>query len=120
MKIATSSTTVGDSARAAREAYAALVLQLGAPPSLLVVYATAGHDGGALMRALHELAPVPTHGGTSCCAVMSEDGVRARDGAALGLLGLLDPEGDFGVGAAEIVDDARAAGSAAIRRAIAA
>ncbi len=120
MRTATTWTTTRDSARAAREAYQALLEELGGAPSLLVVYASSNHESGALMRALQALSPVPMHGGTSCKGVMSSAGFHSREETALGLLGLRDPDGDFGVGVAEIVDDARAAGEQAIRRAIAA
>ncbi|MCA9718601.1 MAG: FIST C-terminal domain-containing protein [Myxococcales bacterium] len=121
MRIETVWTTEADSARAAREAADELALRLGGPPSLVIVYTTVTHDHDALVGALRARLPdVPLHGGSSCLGVMSRDGFHSSAGTGLGLLGIRDPEGDYGVGAAEIGDDARAAGSAAIERAIAA
>jgi hypothetical protein len=73
------------------------------------------------MNALGEVAPgVPLHGGTTCLGVMTEAGFHAADGVGLGLFGLKDPGGRYGVGAVESGSDPRAAGAAAAREAMAA
>ncbi len=119
MRIETAWTTEGNSASAAREAATALTQKLGGAPSVVIVYTTVTHDHASLVAALQEQLPgVPLHGGTSCLGVMSRAGFHSNEGTGLGLLGIRDPEGDYGVGAAEIGDDARAAGAAAIERAI--
>lgn len=121
MEIATSTTVVADSRQAAVEAYDALLGRLGGPPSLLVVYPTVGHDIGALAAALRERAgDVPMHGATSCRGVMSEAGFVGAAGVALGLLGIRDLEGDYGVAARDLADDPRAAGRSVALAAIAA
>jgi len=119
MRIATTWTTESDSAAAASEASAELLRKLGGMPSLVIVYTTVTHDHAVLVATLREQLPnVQLHGGTSCLGVMSRAGFHTSDGTGLGLLGIHDPEGDYGVGAAAIGDDARAAGAAAITRAI--
>ena len=107
---------------AVASAYEALVSRLGGAPSYLVVHASATHPAAEIAAALHEIAPgVPVHGGTSCLGVMTEAGFHSAEGTGLGLFGVLDPEGAYGVGAAEIEGDpaaaARVAAEAAIERA---
>ncbi|PCC71814.1 Uncharacterized conserved protein, contains FIST_N domain [Nannocystis exedens] len=121
MEIATSTTSTADSRRAAGEAYEALLARLGGPPDLLVVFPTVGHDLPALVAALRERAgDVPMHGATTCQGVMSEAGFVGEAGLALGLLGIRDPGGDYGVAARAIGDDPRGAGRAVVGAAIAA
>nr|WP_263429150.1 FIST N-terminal domain-containing protein [Nannocystis pusilla] len=119
--IATSTTSVRDSRRAAVEAYEALVARLAGPPSLLIVFPTVGHDIPVVAAALRELAgDVPMHGATTCQGVMSEAGFVGDAGLGLGLLGIRDDDGDYGVAARTIGDDPRGAGRAVIAAAIAA
>jgi len=40
-------------------------------------------------------------GATSCLGVMTESGFHSQDGLGLGILGVLDPGGSYGVGIAE-------------------
>src|SRR5690606_16503075 len=61
---------------------------------------------------------VPVHGGTSCLGVMTEAGFHSAEGTGLGLFGVLDPEGAYGVGSAEIEGDPAAAAVVAARAAI--
>jgi hypothetical protein len=50
---------------------------------------------------------------------MTGEGFHSADGTGLGLWGIADPEGDYGVGVAVIGDDPRAAGAQAVAQAIA-
>jgi hypothetical protein len=110
MRVATSYSTVADAPAAAAGAYAALVEQLGRAPDYLVASATVGYDTAELARALEGLAPgVALHGLTSCQQVMTSDGMHGVAGRALGLFGILDPGGMYGVGFAELGDDPRGA-----------
>lgn len=119
MKIATTWSTTPHTADAVNQAYHQLEKALDASPTLLIAYASVTHEGQKVVDTLNSLAPdVPVHGGTSCLGVMTADGFHAIDGTGFGLLGIHDPEGNYGVGAAEIKDNARAAGAAAIRQAI--
>jgi hypothetical protein len=121
MKTATAWSTSANTEEAVSTAYAQLERELGGAPDWLAVYVSVKHDGLALMNALRSVAPaVPLHGSTSCLGVMTEEGFHAADGVGLGLFGLCDPAGRYGVGAAKMERDPRTAGAAAAREAIAA
>ncbi len=81
-----------------REAYAALVRELGGPPQWLFVQSSVRHDAGALRQALADLDVAAVHGSSSCLGVMTRAGATL-DGPSLALFGLRDGDGSFGVGA---------------------
>jgi hypothetical protein len=120
VKVATAwSTSVN--AEAVSTAYTKVAQELGRPPDWLAVHASVEYDTSALVNTLHKVAPaVPVHGGTSCLGVMTEEGFHTADGVGLGLFGLSDPSGSYGVGAEESDLDPRAVGAAAAREALAA
>lgn len=121
MKISTAWSTLPDTEQAASTAYATLQHELGGSPDWLVVYASVKHDSTTLMDTLRRLAPgVPIHGSTSCLGVMTAVGFHASDGVGLGLFGLRDAGGKYGVAAAENGLNPRAAGAAATHQALAA
>lgn len=121
MKIATAWSTETDPAAATSHAYAEVERQLGAPPTLLFVHHSVLHDAAAVAAALRSVAPgVPAIGGTSCLGVMTAEGFHSAEGRGLGLLAIHDPTGSYGVGAAPLGDDPRAAAAAAIQSAAAA
>lgn len=64
----------------------------------------------ALQAALFDGAPAKLHGGTSCLGVMGPDGPWLEGGRGAGVLAVWDRDGDYGVGATALGDDARAAG----------
>jgi hypothetical protein len=120
MKTATAWSVSADTGEAVRTAYAELQDKLGGTPDWLAVHASVKHDGQVLMGTLQQIASgVPLHGGTSCLGVMTQAGFHTADGVGLGLFGLRDPAGRYGVGAVEDVRDPRAAGAAAARKAMA-
>lgn len=119
MKVATAWSTSANTEEAVSTAYAKVQRDLGRPPDWLAVHASVEHDSSALLEALHGVAPgVPVHGGTSCLGVMTEEGFHATDGVGLGLFGLCDPPGRYGVGAEKSALNPCAAGAAAAREAI--
>lgn len=121
MKIANAWSTAENTEEAVRTAYDKVYRELDGPPDWLVVYTSVKHDVLAVMNTLHRIAPdVSLHGGTSCLGVMTEDGFHTVNGVGLGLFGLKDPAGRYGVGSIENSDDPRAAGAAAAREALAA
>lgn len=121
MKVATGSSTLADADAAVEAAYARVRETLGGPPDLLLVHATSRYDPGRVAARVAALAPgVPVHGGSSCMGVMTEEGFHSHWGNGLGMLGLADPEGAYGVGAAPVGDDPRAAVVDAARQALAA
>src|SRR6187401_809050 len=99
MKVATSFALNQDADGGAAGAYARLVANLGAPPQLLLLHASVRADAVAMLASLKAVAPgVSIHGGTSCIGVMTQDGFHRSDAGAVGMLGVLDPEGAYGVG----------------------
>ena len=119
MKIATSWSSAKDARTAAAAAYRSLADQLGATPQLLFLSASAAYDWEAFAPTLHELAPaVPIHGASSCMGVMTESGFHGQGGRGLGMLGILDPRGAYGVGAVRKTGDPRSAAARAARGAL--
>ena len=119
MKIAVAQSVAHDTRQAVLESFEDLRRQLGAPPQYLWVTCSALYDIPLLISTLNQLAPSAIlHGGTSCQGIMSNSGFHSHEGFALGLWGLIDPEGSYGVGMAEIGHHPREAGAAAIQQAI--
>ncbi len=120
MKIATSWSTNSDSALAAEEAYNSLIEKLDDKPQIMLVHGSCLYNSDALLNRLTELAPdVPIQGGTSCLGVMTEQGFHSHNAFGLGLLGVADPEGDYGVGMADIGNDPQGAARIALEDALA-
>jgi hypothetical protein len=104
-----------DTTRAFDEAFERVLADLDREPSLLVVYANSAHDPEQLMHAARRLAPnTPLHGATSCQGVITQEGFWGDAGRGLGLLAIADPAGSYGVGWADIGEDARGAGQRAL------
>ena len=120
MRAAVVSSTNPDTRGAAQEAIGELRQRLGDAPHWLVVQASVLHDVEVLQQLVHEAFPhAPVHGGTSCLGVLTQDGFQSSDGVGLGLFGIVDDDGAFGVGAAELGDDPAKAGAEAVRSALA-
>ena len=121
MRIASSFSVEAPAKGAADSAIADLLDRLGAQPDLLVVYATEHHAAPELIQALRAAAPAAqVIGGTSCGGVMTEAGFHTGPHGALGLLGISDDAGAYGVGAMALGDDPASAAAAAIEQAVAA
>lgn len=119
MRVATSYSTERDGVKAIEAAYGELVLGLGRSPDLLALFAASGYDCPALVKRVAELAPgVPTFGGTSCRGVMTEAGFHGENKLGLGLLGIADEHGAYGVGAARLGEDVAGATQDATRLAL--
>ena len=120
MRMVSGWSTERDPAAAAHAALRQVEQGLAAPPDLLFCHATARHAGAGLPGKLRSYSgPVPLIGGTSCRGVATEAGFHAEDGRALGLLGLRDAAGAFGVGLAEQGAAPEAAAEAALLDALA-
>lgn len=117
MKIASSATNSSDTKTAIAEALSPLA---GKAPNFVVVHMAAGHDAAVVQSAIHEKwgPDVAIHGGTSCLGVMTGSSANISDGDGLGIATFEDPDGDYGVGLAEIGPDARASASQASRAAL--
>lgn len=110
MKIASAWSIQSDENLAATEAYEVLLKKLQGLPQFMLVHSSCDYDNDRLIQLLCTMAPdVPLQGGTSCLGVMTESGFHSRDKKGLGILGVLDPDGDYGVGIAEAKGDPEAA-----------
>lgn len=116
MRIAAAHSNEPETHGAVRAAYTSLVTALGGPPDWILVQSAVRHDAEALRRALAATDARAVHGASSCLGVMTQAGAHA-DGS-LGLFGVRDPAGGFGVGMAPLGDDAAAAAAAALEQAI--
>jgi len=121
MKIATTATT-DVRPEVVTDLYAGLITELGAEPDLLIVHCSVGYDiAGVIQRLRRRTSNVALHGGTSCRGVMTQLGIVSHNGDGLAMLGVADPDGNYGVGAAVIGDSpyeaARTAVTAALEKA---
>lgn len=108
-----------DTESAVREASRSLKDKLGEIPKIVLVYSTEHLATGALAATLQaEFPGVQIMGGTSCGGVMTEAGFHSAPSGALGLFGIVDRDGDYGVGYAPIASDPVAAGAAAVESAL--
>ncbi|MDR0775441.1 MAG: FIST C-terminal domain-containing protein [Azonexus sp.] len=110
------------SARAADTVIAVRALEqeaanLDAAPDFLCVFYDEIHDDQLIHDFLAARFPgVPVLGGTSCGGAMSEKGLGG-DGS-IGLLAVADPDGEYGVGTAELTGDAASAAEHALHLAL--
>jgi len=115
MKIASAWSIEPKSAVAASEVYQMLLGKLPGVPHLLLVHSSCVHDNEAVVRQLRTLAPgVLIHGGTSCLGVMTEAGFHTKDGKGIGILGIYDPDGSYGVGICDTGTDPAGAAKSAL------
>lgn len=120
MQIATSWSTSTGTRDAFDEAKASLIARLGNHPDYLLIYFTENYPAEELLAALAVLPPsIKIQGCTSSLGVMTEEGLHSEDGRALAMLGIRDEGGAYGVGAAPMGNDPRAAARAALQAALA-
>ncbi len=121
MFTASSFSLLGDSKAAAQAAAEALEVKLGRTPHLVVLYATEHHARPETIDVMRSAFPSSQIiGGTSCAGVMTEQGFHAGPDGALGLFGIHDEDGAYGVGSAPVDGDPVRAGALAVERALAA
>lgn len=119
MKVATACSTAASPDSAMHHAYASICEQLGATPELVVVSYAEGYDASELARAASSLpSNVRVHGASSCLGAMTDKGGQVKGSPILAMLAISDPEGAYGVGAAELSAQPRAAGALATQRAV--
>ena len=119
MRLASAYSLLGNTAEGANASLRTLIEKLGAAPDLLVVYATENHATDALIASVRALAPgTPVLGSTSCGGVMTEAGFHAGPEGAMGMLGIKDPDGAYGVSSAPMSDDPFTAAAAAVTQAL--
>ncbi|WP_244444315.1 FIST signal transduction protein [Lutibaculum baratangense] len=86
-------------------------------PSFLFAFYASTQDDADLYRVLAERFPgVPLVGGTSCSGVMSGKGLGGRH--SIGLLGIEDPDGNYGSAAERLGHDAAGAAERALASAL--
>ncbi|MFO7598224.1 MAG: FIST N-terminal domain-containing protein [Candidatus Desulfacyla sp.] len=120
MKIASAWSTEPNPETAAAQAYDMLVKKLHDTPRLMLVHSSCEYDNREMVSRLRSLAPgVPLHGGTSCLGVMTEAGFHTREGKGMGILGILDPGGDYGVGISDAGNNPERAAISAVDQALA-
>jgi hypothetical protein len=120
MQIATSFSVIPDAKLAMIQAYSKVRAQLPGDPHFLVFHASVANDCEILIKTLKELAPqVPVHGGTSCLGVMTDQGFHSdEESRGMGILGIFDPEGAYGMGCVEIGTDIKKSAIAAAHKAL--
>jgi hypothetical protein len=121
MRLASAYSLLEDSTDAASTSVAAVIEKWGAAPDLLLIYATENHATDALIASVRAACPgTPILGSTSCGGVMTEAGFHSGEAGAMGVLGVSDPGGAYGVGSAALADDPFLGGALAIQEALAA
>lgn len=118
MKIATCWSTENDTGHMAA-LYQQLEEKLKGTPDLLILHCSVTYDVEQLIDELNNCAPgIPLYGSTSCLGVMTEEGFHSEEAQGMGLFGLIDPDGAYGVGASELNDDPVAATQQALSKAL--
>jgi len=119
MNIKTAWSTNPNTKKAIALAYQQLKSELKAQPNLIIAYTSVMHEPTAVLEAMKKTAPdTLVHGGTSCLGAMTEEGFHSENGGGLGLLGIYDPKGSYGIGFSNIEGDGRTAGARAVQEAI--
>lgn len=118
MDIATGCSKKSNEAAAVREAYDQLTEKMGIP-SFLFVISTVTYDNKMIMHELNALM-VDTKfiGGTSCRGLFTERGFCSENNRALGLFGIKDDRGCFGIAALSLSDNPLSDGQEVIREAL--
>ncbi len=118
MKIATAATHRKE-VQAISKLYEELHGKLRAEPDLLFLFCSVEYNVKKMVAIIQERAPgMSVHGGTSCNGIMTDGGKYTEKGGGLGILGLSDPDGNYGVGAAEIGTEPRRAAREAVNEAL--
>ncbi|MBN2288422.1 MAG: FIST C-terminal domain-containing protein [Candidatus Glassbacteria bacterium] len=119
MKIASAWSVQPDECLAATEAYEMLLEKLQGVPHFIFLHSSCSYDNRELIKRLRALAPeVPLQGGTSCRGVMTESGFHGQDSKGMGLLGVFDPDGNYGAGICESRGDPETATRSALEQAL--
>ena len=120
MKTSTGFSVESNTAVAVKTAMENVTAGLGSEPDLLIVYSSVTHEIETIRTEVTNIAPnAQIHGGTSCMGVMTRQGFHSVDGTGLGIIGISNPDGDFGTGLKQLGDNPRKAGAEAIQAALA-
>lgn len=118
MDIATGCSKKLNEAEAVREAYDQLTEKIGIP-SFLFVISTVTYNNIMIMHELNVLmGDTKLIGGTSCIGLFTERGYCSENNRALGLFGIQDDKGCFGIAALSLSDNPLSDGQEVIRKAL--
>lgn len=118
MDIATGCSKKLNEAEAVREAYDQLTEKMGIP-SFLFVLSTVTYNNKIIMHELNGLMDnTKLIGGTSCIGLFTERGYCSENNRALGLLGIKDEQGCFGIAALSLSANPLSDGQEVIRKAL--
>lgn len=99
MHISVSHSLKDDAKEATEEAFYDLTARMPGPPGFLLVFYTEVYNPQVICSTLFRLAPeIPVHGASSCRGIMTDSGFIPGRPGVLGLLGIHDPDGSYGVG----------------------
>ena len=105
--------------KAGGEAARAALAGSGGEADVAFVFSTVDYDATELLAGVNErLGITPVHGGTSFTGIIMPDGFLSSETGVVGVMTLSTPYIMFGVGYAELGDDAIAAGRAAMEMAL--
>lgn len=118
MDIATGCSKKSNEAEAVQEAFAQLTEKMGIP-SFLFVLSTVTYNNKMIMHELNALmGNTKLIGGTSCIGLFTERGYCSENNRALGLFGIRDDTGCFGIAALSLSDNPLTDGQDVIRKAL--
>ncbi|MDZ7641400.1 MAG: FIST N-terminal domain-containing protein [Desulfurivibrio sp.] len=121
MQIASAGSTLTDPRAAIDQACADLSRQLGATPTIIFAHFSIQYAAAGLWEAIRRHFPAcRVHGASSCRGVMTEQGIFGEEDRGLALLGLLDPDGAYGVAIGSATENPRQQAATLLRQAIAA
>ncbi|WP_319549998.1 FIST N-terminal domain-containing protein [Desulfogranum marinum] len=103
----------------AADLYESLISDLGADPDLVIVYCSIDYDIDSIVKIVTSRTPnASLHGGTSCMGAMTQDGAVTEKGSGIALMGIVDPEGSYGVGVVSCGDSPEKAAEDAVKAAL--
>jgi hypothetical protein len=119
MRILTSHSTQTDTKTAIADCFQGLDLNEVDELSWLLFFHTEDYDSQLAVTTLSQLSgSEKIHGGTSCLGLMTSAGFHSDNGCGMGVLAISDPEGSYGVGAADIGGQPRMAATQALHAAL--
>ena len=102
MQVATADSTLDSSEEAASQLWEQLSTRLGASPDWAVIAPSVNYDVGQLQQTFNNRGAKRFHGSTSCLGAMTERGVANDEGRGIAAFGIVDPDGDYGIGEATL------------------
>ncbi len=116
MDVATGCSTKSLEEDAVQEAYTQLTERIDAP-SFLFILSTVGYDNKIILHEIKKLCgDAKIMGGTSCTGVITERGYCSENKRALGLFGIKDKDGCYGVAGLTLSDDPQSDGQKVIHK----